>query len=171
MAYDPGWDMPQQNWQQQGSFESGEIPPAVSPDAGTQICIGPIAQEWLGVILGALDQLRNPSTWLVPDDATMYQTLRRVDLLREIIATGDCGGVRESGKVSLTILAGTANVTDVVTFSDVYSAIPIVVCASNLEGVMATWSDVTLLGFTLTLSCATITPVDIVCEGSWGTNP
>jgi hypothetical protein len=89
MAYDPAWDMPQTNWLQQGSFESGEIPPAVDPDAGTQICIGPLAQEWLPVILGALDQLRNPSTWIVADDAHMDTTLRRVDRLREIIAVGE----------------------------------------------------------------------------------
>lgn len=86
-VFDPGWDMPQENWLQQGSYESGEIPPAVSPDAGTPICIGPVAQEWLPLILGALDQLRNPSAWIVADDAAMYQTLGRVDLLREIIAT------------------------------------------------------------------------------------
>jgi hypothetical protein len=53
------------------------------------VCIGPLASEWLPVILGALDQLRNPSTWLVADDAAMYTTLRRVDQLREIIAVGE----------------------------------------------------------------------------------
>jgi hypothetical protein len=86
MGYDPVWDMPQANWVQQGSFESGQIPPAVEPDAGTLVCLGPIAREWLYVVLGALDQLRNPSTWIVADDDAMYTTLRRVDKLREIIA-------------------------------------------------------------------------------------
>lgn len=89
MVYDPAWDMPLVNWQQQGSFEAGEIPPSVEPDAGTQICIGPIAQEWLPVVLGALDQLRNPSSWIVADDDAMYTTLRRVDKLRQIIAVGE----------------------------------------------------------------------------------
>jgi hypothetical protein len=90
--YDPAWDMPQINWRQQGSFESGQVPPSVDPTAGTQICIGPIAREWLYVVLGALDQLRNPSSWIVSDDDAMFTTLRRVDMLRELIAVGDCGG-------------------------------------------------------------------------------
>lgn len=87
--YDPAWDMPQRNWVQQGSFESGTIPPFVEPDEGTPICIGPIAREWLYVVLGAIDQLRNPSTWIIADDDVLYTTLRRVDKLKEIIAVSE----------------------------------------------------------------------------------
>jgi hypothetical protein len=92
MVYDPAWDMPQLNWKQQGSFEGGSVPPIVEPDAGTQVLIGPIAREWMPWICGALDQLRNPSAWVVADDAHMYDTLRRVDTLLGLIcaSTGVC---------------------------------------------------------------------------------
>jgi hypothetical protein len=87
MVYDPAWDMPQINWVQQGSFEQGSVPPAVAPGAGTQVCIGPIAQEWIPWILGCMDQLRNPSTWIVADDDHMWATLQNVDEAIAIIAT------------------------------------------------------------------------------------
>lgn len=91
MSYDPGWDMPQNYWQQQGAFEEGSIPPTVEPDAGTQIVLGPVAQEWMPWICGALDVLRNPSNWIVADDTAMYNTLRRVDTLLGLIC-GQRGG-------------------------------------------------------------------------------
>jgi hypothetical protein len=85
MSYDPAWDMPQLHWQQQGSFEGGSIPPVVEPDAGTQVWLGPVAREWLPWICGSLDQLRNPSSWIVADDTAMYNTLRRVDTLMGLV--------------------------------------------------------------------------------------
>lgn len=88
MPYDPAWDMPQLHWIQQGSFEPGSIPPIVEPTAGTQVWLGPVAQEWLPWICGALDQLRNPSSWIVADDAHMYDTLRRVDTLMGLLCNG-----------------------------------------------------------------------------------
>lgn len=92
MSYDPAWDMPQINWQQQGSWEEGSIPPVVEPDAGTQVCLGPVAQEWVPWIAGACDQMRNPSAWIVADDTAMFNTLRRVDTLLGLLfgARGAC---------------------------------------------------------------------------------
>jgi hypothetical protein len=91
-TYDPAWDMPTLNWRQQGSFEAGAVPPTVEPDAGTQIFLGPFAEEWMPYICGALDQLRNPSAWVVADDDAMYNTLRRVDTLLGLICAvrADC---------------------------------------------------------------------------------
>jgi len=83
--YDPAWDMPKQNWQQQGSFEIPEIPPAYEPDAEPLVCLPAINQYWLPFMMGALDQLRNPSSWLVADDDAMSTTLYRVSKLREMI--------------------------------------------------------------------------------------
>ena len=85
MIYDPAWDMPKVNWQQQGSFEVPEIPPAYEPDAEPLVCLPAINQYWLPYVMGALDQLRNPSSWLVADDDAMYTTLARVSKLREMI--------------------------------------------------------------------------------------
>ena len=81
MPFDPAWDMPQINWQQQGAYRQGSVPPIVEPYAGTQVYLGPVAREWKLWICGALDILRNPSNWIVANDDAMYDVLRRVDTL------------------------------------------------------------------------------------------
>lgn len=80
--YDPAWDMPRANWMQQGSFEAAAIPPDGEPDSGTLVCLPPINQNWLPYILGCIDQMRNPSCWIVSDDDAMASTLSRVDHLK-----------------------------------------------------------------------------------------
>ena len=85
MVNDSAWDMPKANWQQQGSFEIPEIPPTYEPDAEPLVCLPAINQHWLPYVMGALDQLRNPSSWIVADDDAMYTTLARVSKLREMI--------------------------------------------------------------------------------------
>lgn len=85
MIYDPAWDMPRINWRPQGSFEIPEIPPVYEPDAEPLVCLPAINQYWLPFVMGALDQLRNPSSWLVADDDAMYNTLARVSKLREML--------------------------------------------------------------------------------------
>lgn len=88
MTYDPAWDMPKVNWQQQGSFEIPEIPPIYEPDAEPLVCLPAINRYWLPYVMGALDQLRNPSSWIVADDTAMYDTLARVSKLKEMIGVG-----------------------------------------------------------------------------------
>ena len=83
--YDPAWDMPRIGWRQQGSYEQGEIPPSSEPDGGTLVCLPPINQDWLPFILGCVDQMRNPSSWIVADDDAMYATLVRVDRLKQML--------------------------------------------------------------------------------------
>lgn len=85
MVYDDAWDMPQVNWVQQGSFVIPEIPPSTEPDAEPLVCLPAINQYWMPYVMGALDQLRNPSSWLVADDDAMYTTLARVTKLREML--------------------------------------------------------------------------------------
>lgn len=94
MVYDDAWDMPKANWVQQGSFVIPEIPPAYEPDEAPLVCLPAINQYWLPYVMGALDQLRNPSSWLVADDAAMYLTLNRVTKLREMLGIrAECGGM------------------------------------------------------------------------------
>lgn len=91
MSYDPAWDMPRVNWQQQGSFEVGELPPVTDPDSGTMVCLPPINQDWLPFIQGCLSQMRNPSSWLVIDDDAMNATLQRVERLMQMVGErADC---------------------------------------------------------------------------------
>lgn len=85
MTNDSAWDMPLVNWRQQGSFEIPEIPPAYEPDSEPLVCLPPINRYWLPFVMGALDQLRNPSSWIVSDDEAMSTTLARASKLREMI--------------------------------------------------------------------------------------
>lgn len=88
MVYDPAFGMPKPNWVQQGSFVIPELPPTTEPDAAPLICLPPINQYWLPFVMGALDQLRNPSSWLVADDDAMFNTLARVARLKEMLGVG-----------------------------------------------------------------------------------
>lgn len=85
MVYDPGWDMPKINWQQQGSYEVGIIPLVDNPDDGPLVCLPPINVHWLPLVLGCLDQLRNPSTWIASDDDAMFSVLSKANRLMQMI--------------------------------------------------------------------------------------
>ncbi len=93
MSYDPAFDAPHENWAPQSPFLVPQIPPAVRPDAGTPVCIGPIAQEWLDWLVGACDAGKVPKSWIVADDAAQYQVQSDVDTLKALIAVGRCTAV------------------------------------------------------------------------------
>lgn len=86
MAIDPAHDMPEVNWVQQGSFVQPVPPPSGAPDAGQLVCIGPFNREYLRYLEGCLDQGRNPSSWLVPDEATLQATLLNWNSFRAILS-------------------------------------------------------------------------------------
>lgn len=81
---DPAFDMPRTNWLPQGSFEAGELALELGPDEGTLVCLPPINQDWLPYVIGCLDQLRNPSTWIVADDDAMESILIKVARLQQM---------------------------------------------------------------------------------------
>lgn len=83
MTYDPAWDMPLVNWRQQGSF-SQAIPPIGSGPLDTPlVCLPPINQDWLPVVMGCLDQLCNPSTWSTADDTALNLALEAAQSLKQ----------------------------------------------------------------------------------------
>lgn len=89
--YDPGWDMPKANWVQQGSYEPGEIPPIYAPDEGPLVCLPPINQYWLPFVLGCLDQLRQPTTWITADDDALATALFSANRLMQMFGErADC---------------------------------------------------------------------------------
>jgi hypothetical protein len=91
MVYDPAWEMPRVNWQPQGSFEVGAIPPTSEPDAEPLVCLPAINQDWLPFVLGCLDQLINPSTWLTGSELALYLALARSIRLKQMIGgRADC---------------------------------------------------------------------------------
>jgi hypothetical protein len=84
MVYDPAWDMPKVNWVQQGSYEPGEIPPIYAPDAEPLVCLPPINQYWLPFVLGCLDQLRQPTTWITADNDAKFAALSAANRLMQM---------------------------------------------------------------------------------------
>jgi hypothetical protein len=91
MTYDPAWDMPKVNWQQQGSFEQGELALVDHPSDAPLVCIPPINRHWLPYILGCLDQLTNPSTWIVADDTALNAILDKAIELKQLVGSaGSC---------------------------------------------------------------------------------
>lgn len=85
MTYDPAWDMPKVNWQQQGSYQQAITPLEYNPADEPLVCLPPINQYWLPLVLGCLDQLCNPSTWLVADESDLNAALEQAQLLKRMI--------------------------------------------------------------------------------------
>jgi hypothetical protein len=99
------WSMPLPDWQPTGSFREAATPPSAGPVAGTLVQLPCINEDWLPLVLGGLDQLRNPATWLdTLSDAALASVLAQVDYLRSLVGmaintpccnvsirlTGDC---------------------------------------------------------------------------------
>jgi hypothetical protein len=85
---DPAMDMPVRNWGQQGSFITKIFPPSDGPMGGTLIQLPCINQDWLLPLMGAIDQLRNPSVWNVLTDLDMDGVLGWVTQLQEMMWSG-----------------------------------------------------------------------------------
>lgn len=86
VSYDPAWDMPEENWQPESSYLAPIAVPSSPPDGGTTLCLPPISQDWLPLIIGCLDQLRNPATWGALSNPSMMQVLSWVEQLKVMVA-------------------------------------------------------------------------------------
>lgn len=84
--YEPTWSQPLENWQPNASFREAATPPIDGPDGGTLVQLPCINVDWLPLVLGSLDQLRNPSTWLdTLSDSALDLVLSRADQLRSMV--------------------------------------------------------------------------------------
>jgi hypothetical protein len=152
------------------SFREPVTYPVTDPTVGPFVRVE-FNQEWAQLVSGCILQLCQPPSVASLDPAVVDPAMENATRLLNLFMAAGAGMPSEYGDVALTILAGTASITTAVVFTYVYTSIPVVVVASNSEGLHASWSDVTLLGFTLHLTCATPTPADIIGQASWGTNP
>lgn len=83
--YEPTWSQPLVDWQPNASFREAATPPIDGPADGDLVQLPCINVDWLPLVLGALDQLRNPSTWLdTLSDSTRELVLSRADHLRSM---------------------------------------------------------------------------------------
>lgn len=79
MSIDPAFDTPFNDYGQVGSFVSPATPPSLGPLEGTLVSLPCINPDWLRLVLGCVDQLRNISSWL----PTLTDT-QRVALLGQV---------------------------------------------------------------------------------------
>lgn len=151
------------------SFEEPVPDPGTDPTAGPLVCVQ-FNHEWLQYVCGCLLQLCQPPSWAITDPTALGAALVNATKLLNLFASAELCVPTENGIITLTILAGEGSVSQPIVFANTYAAPPVVVVSSNSEGIYASWSAVTTTGFTLTLACATPTPVDISCVGSWDVN-
>jgi hypothetical protein len=91
MPVDPNFGMAQPNWVQQGSYLVPAAIPITAPNAAPLIQLPCVNREWIPLILGCLDQLRNPSTWDAIDDDHRASALVWADTLRDMFGALPCG--------------------------------------------------------------------------------
>lgn len=84
--YEPTWSQPLVDWQPNASFRQAATPPVDGPADGELVQLPCINVEWLPLVLGSLDQLRNPSTWLdTLSDPALSLVIERSDQLRAMV--------------------------------------------------------------------------------------
>lgn len=84
---DPAWGMPTINWGPTSSYWQPALPPLLDPDAAPLVQLPCVNQGWVQLILGSLDQLRNPGSWDPSiGEAGLSLVLSRVNLLRSMMS-------------------------------------------------------------------------------------
>jgi hypothetical protein len=85
MSFDEYMGMPEKPWLPVSSFQVPATPPSAGPASGSLVQLPCVNPDWLPLILGSLDQLRNPTAW--PDTLTesaLDNVLSQVDQLRDM---------------------------------------------------------------------------------------
>lgn len=127
------------------SLPSGD--PGAPPTVGVEI-----AAEWIPYICGSLTQLLLPTTWDTADPATLITVLERVADLIALIGTA--GPSMQSGTVTLTIAAGDASASGLVTFPSPFSSTPVVVTSADTGQVVAAAAAVSDTAVVLSVTAA-----------------
>jgi len=88
---DPSFGVGWPYYSQTGSFFAPVSPPALGPFQGTLVALPCVNYDWLRLLLGASDQLRNPSSWKGLTDAQMVVVLSQVEELQaQLSLAGPC---------------------------------------------------------------------------------
>ena len=150
---------------QRGSFISKVPLPDSEPDAAATFTVT-LSQAWRPVMLGALMQLMQPSSWDTTDPTALALVLARSFKLIDIVAQAGGGSV-QAGSASVTILAGTAVGYAGVTYPTAYSAAPIVVASGTTGTLIAAAEAITEIGFVLSVTAPTPVLTDTTETVDW----
>lgn len=129
----------------------------------------PIPTAWLPYVLGALSQLRQPSAWVVADEADVAAIMGWVDLFIGNVAVASM--CDERGTVSVTITAGNASGTATVTFPYDFGTTPVVVCSADNGSLIASPAAISSSGFTATLTAGVPVLADTTATLLWIAGP
>src|ERR1035437_4654302 len=150
---------------QRGSFISKVPLPDTEPDAAATFSVT-LSQAWRPVMLGALMQLMQPSSWDTTDPTALALVLARSFKLIDIVAQAEGGSV-QAGSASVTILAGTAVGYAGVTYPTAYSVAPIVVASGTSGTLIAAAEAITEIGFVLSVTAPTPVLTDTTETVDW----
>jgi hypothetical protein len=95
---------PTENWQPSSSFIQPVVPPSVEPDASPAVSVC-FSAGWLPYVIGALNQLIQPTTWDTSDPTTLQTALDRATALQAMFGTAEaCMEIRwNDGNCSVQI--------------------------------------------------------------------
>jgi len=88
---------PTPNWQPSSSFVQPVTPPGVEPDSapGVSVCF---SRAWLPYVIGAINQLIQPTTWATDDPDVRQTALERATALQAMFGAAEgCMQIRWSG--------------------------------------------------------------------------
>jgi len=123
-----------------GSFAEPVLPPSTGSADSPTICLS-LNSEWLPYVLGALQQLCLPTTWVVADDTALWDILGRV---QDLLGTwGNPEECQQMGTQAMVIPSGAATVTHVVTFPNPFSVAPVVVVSESTGDYIASVDSTT----------------------------
>lgn len=147
-----------------GSFTEPVAPPTGLASDPPLVCVE-VAASWVPFIVGALQQLCQPTTWIYADQAALIDILGRVQDLLALIGTA--GACMEAGSVSVTIPAGAATGLSVVTFPAAMTAAPIVVVSESTGLYIASADTITSAGFHAHITANVPVIADSIATFSW----
>ncbi len=151
---------------QRGSFISKVPLPDTEPDAAATFTVT-LSRAWRPVMLGALMQLMQPSSWDTTDPTALALVLARSFKLIDIVAQAGAGGNVQAGSAVVTILAGTAVGYAGVTYPTAYSAAPIVVASGTTGTLIVAAEAITEIGFVLSVTAPTPVLTDTTETVDW----
>lgn len=147
-----------------GSFREPVVPPTTGSLDLPLACLT-VNTSWLPYIMGALQQLSLPSTWVVADDTALWDILARVqDLLGQ---WGNSEACRQMGIQSITIPSGSATATHVVTFPTAFDDSPAVVASESTGLYIASVDSTSTTTVTLRITASVPVIVDSPAVVSW----
>ncbi len=144
------------------------VPPTTASQDDPRICL-PLNRDWLPYVLGALQQLCPPSTWITADNIATEDILGRVQEL--LSAWGAAGECNQLGTQSITITAGNASATHTVTFPSAFTSAPVAVVSESSGDLIASVDGTTATTVTLRITSNVVVITDTTATVSWIAGP